>query len=270
MKKIITFIGAGNMTRSLVAGLIQDSTDMQIRVSDPDAQQLATIHQYSPGIEGFSDNVLALEGVDIVVLAVKPQILRQVCETISTSVQEQMPLIVSIAAGVTLISMSQWLGGNISAVRCMPNTPALVQAGATGLFANAKVSDEQKSLAEMVMRSVGITIWLEDEAKLDAVTAVSGSGPAYFFLFMEAMQAAAKELGLDEQQARLLVLQTALGSAKLAIESDDDVAVLRQKVTSKGGTTAAALAVLTEKNLPEIVAQAMSAAQERARELAKG
>lgn len=270
MKKIITFIGAGNMTRSLVAGLIQDSTDMQIRVSDPDTQQLATIQQYSPDIEGFTDNVLALEGVDIVVLAVKPQILQQVSESISASVQEQKPLIVSIAAGVTLSSMSEWLGGAISAVRCMPNTPALVQAGATGLYANAKVSDEQKSLAEMVMRSVGITIWLESEAKLDAVTAVSGSGPAYFFLFMEAMQTTAKELGLDEQQARLLVLQTALGSAKLAIESDDDVAVLRQKVTSKGGTTAAALAVLTEQQMPEIVAQAMFAAEERAKELAKG
>lgn len=270
MKKIITFIGAGNMTRSLVAGLIQDSTDMQIRVSDPDAQQLAAIHQCSPDIEGFSDNLSAIEGVDIVVLAVKPQILQPVCESICASVQEQKPLIISIAAGVTLSSMSQWLGGDIAGVRCMPNTPALVQAGATGLYANAKVCDEQKSLAEMVMRSVGITIWLEDEAKLDAVTAVSGSGPAYFFLFMEAMQTAAKELGLDEQQARLLVLQTALGSAKLAIESDDDVALLRQKVTSKGGTTAAALEVLNDKHVPEIVAQAMSAAAQRAKELAKG
>ncbi|CAA6817933.1 MAG: Pyrroline-5-carboxylate reductase (EC [uncultured Thiotrichaceae bacterium] len=270
MKKIITFIGAGNMTRSLVAGLIQDSTDMQIRVSDPDVEQLATIYQYSSNIEGFTDNVLAIEGVDIVVLAVKPQIFQRVCESISNSVQEQKLLIISIAAGVTLASMREWLGDEISTVRCMPNTPALVQAGATGLFASPAVSDEQRSLAEMVMRSVGITIWLEDEAKLDAVTAVSGSGPAYFFLFMEAMQTAAKELGLDEQQARLLVLQTALGSAKLALESDDDVAILRQKVTSKGGTTAAALAVLTEKQLPEMVAQAMSAAKERARELAQG
>lgn len=270
MKKVITFVGAGNMARSLVAGLIQDESDVTIRVSDPDTSQCDLVYQYSSDIQVYDDNHQAIDGSDVVVFAVKPQIMKMVCEPLAEIIQQKQPLVVSIAAGVTLKSFYQWLGGECAAVRCMPNTPALVQAGATGLYANYLVTDAQRSLAESIMRAVGLTVWLENESLLDAVTAVSGSGPAYFFLFMESMQQAAVDMGLDEEQARLLVLQTAFGSAKLALESDDDVSLLRQKVTSKGGTTEAALKQFNEAGFQKIVDLSMKAAQARAVQLSQG
>ncbi|MEE9310334.1 MAG: pyrroline-5-carboxylate reductase [Cocleimonas sp.] len=273
MTKTITFIGAGNMARALISGLVQDSTDqtnndLNIRVTDPNESQLQDIKQSWNSVSTFTDNSKAIAGADVIVLAVKPQIMKLVCEPLQDDLKSQDSLIISIAAGVSIANLNLWLGEQaMPIVRCMPNTPALVQAGMTGLFANAEVSEEQHNLAESILRSVGSTLWLSHEDKLDAVTAVSGSGPAYYFLVMEAMQDAAQKLGLTAEESRLLVLQTAFGAAKLALESDDDAGTLRQRVTSKGGTTEAALNTLIKGELPELFEKALKAAEDRSVEL---
>ncbi len=264
----ITFIGAGNMARSLIVGLLQDQANVALRVADPDQHQLDAIRKHWPAVMTTTDNLEAMQDADVVVLAVKPQIMREVSENLANNAQLSRPLFVSIAAGIREAALNRWLGGNQAIVRCMPNTPALVQAGATGLYANQHVSDSQRSAAESLLRAVGITVWFDEETKLDAVTAISGSGPAYFFLVMEAMQTAATQLGLHQEEAHLLIVQTALGAAKLALESDDLPSELRQKVTSKGGTTEAALNVLTTGGLHDLFAQALQAAASRSRELA--
>lgn len=257
------------MARSLIVGMLQDAGELQIRVSDPDQNQLDVIRSYGSEIFTSTDNQQVIDGADVVVLAVKPQVLRSVLEPLQTLAQKQQPLFVSIAAGIREASLNTWLGGRLPIVRCMPNTPALVKAGATGLYANSQVSKEQRSLAESILRTVGITLWFEDEDKLDAVTAVSGSGPAYFFLVMEAMQAAAESLGLKPEDAQLLVVQTALGAARLALESDQQPADLRKQVTSKGGTTEAALNQLNTGGLVPLFAEALKAAEQRSKELAQ-
>ena len=266
--KNITFIGGGNMARSLINGIIDDNNDVKLCVSDPDEAQLDGIRQNWATVKTTTDNIEAIDQADVVILAVKPQIMAEVIEPLAEIAQQQNMLFISIAAGVTESNLSTWLGGNVPIVRCMPNTPALVQSGATGLFANQQVSDEQSSLAESILRSVGITVWFAEEHLLDAVTATSGSGPAYFFLVMEAMQAAAEKLGIAPDDAKLLTLQTAFGAAKLALESSDNPAELRKKVTSKGGTTEAALAELINGGLPELFDMALQAANSRAKELA--
>ncbi len=269
--KTITFIGAGNMARALISGLVQGESALNIRVADPNEAQRDAITSVWTQITAFADNSTAIDGADIVVFATKPQVLQTVCESFKnsliTSVSQTKPLLISIAAGITLESMQQWLGCEMAIVRCMPNTPALVQSGMTGLVANHNTNEEQRNLAESILRSVGNTLWFDDEDKLNAVTAVSGSGPAYFFLVMEAMQASAQKLGLDEKDARLLVLQTAFGAAKLALESEDDAATLRQRVTSKGGTTEAALKVLIDGGLSTLFEDAIVAANNRSIEL---
>ena len=265
----ITFIGAGNMARSLIVGLLQDKAQVALRVADPDQHQLDAIRQHWPEVMATTNNLEAIQGADVVVLAVKPQIMREVAQDLAAQVQRSHPLIVSVAAGIRESALNGWLGGNLPLVRCMPNTVDLVQAGATGLYANANVSEAQRSLAESILRAVGITLWFDEEDKLDAVTAVSGSGPAYFFLVMEAMQAAAEKLGIEAEDAKLLVIQTALGAARLALESGEQPAELRRKVTSKGGTTEAALKVLNEGGLPALFEQALAAAANRSRELAQ-
>ena len=267
--KSITFIGGGNMARSLINGIIQDNNAVNLCVSDPDETQLDGIRQNWSEVKTTTDNLDAINHVDVVILAVKPQIMADVLQPLAVIAQNQKPLFISIAAGVTEEKLSAWLGGNVPIVRCMPNTPALVQSGATGLFANEYVSDEQHNLAESILRSVGITSWFEQESLLDVVTAISGSGPAYFFLVMEAMQAAAEKLGMKADDAKLLTLQTAFGAAKLALESSDEPAELRKKVTSKGGTTEAALKELVDGGLPELFDTALQAAEQRAKELAK-
>ena len=264
----VAFIGAGNMARSLIVGMLQEAGNLQIRVSDLDQNQLDVIRSYGSQIFTSTDNAATLQGADVVVLAVKPQVMRTVIEPLQDLAQKQRPVFVSVAAGIREASLNAWLGGNLPIVRCMPNTPALVKAGATGLYANPQVSKEQRSLAESILRTVGITLWFEDEAKLDAVTAVSGSGPAYFFLVMEAMQAAAESLGLKPDDAQLLVVQTALGAARLALESDQKPADLRKQVTSKGGTTEAALNKLNTGGLVPLFAEALQAAEQRSKELA--
>ena len=270
MNKKITFIGAGNMARSLVAGLAADEMPYDIRISDPNPEQLQGIQKYWPNVQTFTDNIESIKGADVVVLAVKPQIMALACEPLQNIIKSESPLVVSIAAGITIGNISKWLEDkNAAIVRCMPNTPSLVQSGMTGLFANSAVTSDQSNIAESILRAVGSTLWLSTEEQLDAVTAVSGSGPAYFFLVMEAMQNAAQELGLSAEDARLLVLQTAFGAAKLALESDDDAGVLRQQVTSKGGTTEAALNKLIGGGLPALFEEAMVAATIRSKELSK-
>ena len=264
----ICFIGAGNMAQSLIGGLIASGYPKDlICATDPTKQQRDHVTQHF-GISCYADNAQAIAKADIVVLAVKPQILQAVCESIAPSVLANKPLLLSVAAGIRSNAINQWLGGDHAIVRTMPNTPALIQTGATGLFASNSVTEEQKSQAEHIMRAAGLTVWVEEEAQLDAVTAVSGSGPAYYFLFMEAMEKAGQELGLDAKTAHLLTLQTALGAAKMVLESQQDCATLRQNVTSPNGTTERAIQSFEKDQLRETVSKAMQAVHRRAGEMA--
>lgn len=265
---IISFIGGGNMCSSLVGGLIADGYDPErIRVSDPGEEALASLRARF-GVHTTHDNREAAAGAGVVVLAVKPQILPKVAAELAPVVREHGTLVVSIAAGIRTTDLQRWLGAGAALVRTMPNTPALVKSGATALFATAAVTAAQRDQAESVLRAVGLTLWLESEEQMDAVTALSGSGPAYFFLVMEAMQGAAQAIGLPERTARLLTLQTAFGAAKMALESDEEPSLLRQRVTSPGGTTERALNVLEKGNLRELFHDALTAARDRSRELA--
>lgn len=265
-QQIIGFIGAGNMATSLVGGMIAKGIrPARIWMSDVSQNRLDELaRQHRVHIS--MDNKDVAQRADVLVLAVKPQVMQAVCEALRAALGDRQPLIISIAAGITVASLKSWLG-DLPVVRCMPNTPALVQAGATGLWADPAVSEEQKTLAGQIMASVGLSFWFAQESDLDAVTAVSGSGPAYFFLMMESMIDAARQLGLDEQVARQLVLQTAWGAAQLAITSEAGPDVLRQQVTSPGGTTAAALNVFEEGGFRELVNSALSAARRRSEEL---
>ncbi len=263
----ICFIGGGNMARSLVGGLIADGYPAaRIRVTDPNAEKRRYLEERY-GIATDTDNRAAILGVAAVVLAVKPQTLRQVAEELGPALHDSGAVVISIAAGVREPDLRHWLGAELPIVRCMPNTPSLVQTGATGLYANPQVREDQRSLAESLLRAVGLVQWLDEEAQLDSVTAVSGSGPAYFFLMMEAMEDAGSRLGLPRETARLLVLQTALGAAKMALESQEDTKTLRRRVTSPGGTTERAIDTLEDGDLRNLVEQAMRAAARRAGEL---
>jgi len=265
----ITFIGAGNMATSLIGGLVADGYDpKRIIASDPDDGKLADLSARF-GIQSAADNSTAIQQADVTVLAVKPQVLEQLCGEIREAVQQRQPLLVSIAAGIREADMQAWLGGDIALVRSMPNTPAMLQAGATVLHAGRGVSEAQRDLAESILRAVGLTRWVDDETLMDTATALSGSGPAYFFLVMEAMEAAAISNGLPADTARLLTIQTALGAARMAIESSDGPATLRQKVTSPGGTTERALSILEQGNLRILFEEAISGACERSRELSE-
>jgi len=265
----IAFIGSGNMAASLIGGLVADGYDPQrIIASDPSQEKLADLSARF-GIRPAGDNNEAVAQADVVVLAVKPQMLEQVCQGLAKTIQQRKPLVVSIAAGIREQHLQAWLGGQVPLVRSMPNTPAMLQSGATVLHAGAGVSTEQRDLAESILRAVGLTRWVDDEALMDVVTALSGSGPAYFFLVMEAMEAAATENGLDAESARLLTIQTALGAARMAIESSDSPATLRQKVTSPGGTTERALSILEKGRLRSLFRDAIAGAAERSRELSR-
>ena len=265
----LAFIGAGNMARSLIGGLIADGWDATcISVSDPDTAQLAALSSRFQ-VNTDTNNHTVTENADVVVLAVKPQVIRDVGLDLADLIQQRQPLLLSIAAGIRATDLQRWLGGSCALVRCMPNTPALVQSGATALWRNEHVSDEQKDLAESILRAVGLALWVDSEDLMDSVTALSGSGPAYFLLVMEALQEAGQAMGLPEETAKLLSLQTAFGAAKMALESSEDAAVLRQRVTSPGGTTEKALAVLENGGLRVLFSDALKAARERSRELAE-
>jgi len=267
--KKIGFIGGGNMASSLINGLIASGhSASQLWVSDTNVDTLQSLAE-NLKVNITENNDELIQNVDVVVLAVKPQIMRSVTEKLSRKLLKTQVLVVSIAAGISQQSLADWLGDNVAIVRCMPNTPALVLTGATALHANNRVSDEQKDLAENILRAVGISLWVEKESELDAVTAVSGSGPAYYFLLMEAMEEAALQLGLCEKTARLLIQQTALGAAKIALESDDTSAELRRKVTSPGGTTEKAINTLEDGGFITLVSQALHAARDRSIEMSQ-
>lgn len=264
----IAFIGAGNMATSLVGGMLaRGFTAGQLTLTDISGERLQHL-QSQYGVAVTTDNLEAAREADVVLLAVKPQQMAEVCVGLAPALRGRTPLVVSIAAGVPIAKMQGWLGGDIAVVRCMPNTPALVQMGATGLYASAQVSTAQRGLAQAMLDAVGIALWLDSEEQIDAVTALSGSGPAYFFLVMEAMISAGRALGLDERISRQLTLQTALGAAQMAITSSDDPAELRRKVTSPGGTTQAALNVFEAAQTRDIFLKALLAARDRSRELA--
>jgi pyrroline-5-carboxylate reductase len=265
----IAFIGAGNMAASLIGGLrAQGIAADAIRASDPGVEQRAKISA-EHGIQTFAQNADALANADVVVLSVKPQVMQTVCQDLAPCL-DHAPLIVSIAAGISCDSLQRWLGPRPQAiVRCMPNTPALLRQGVSGLFANAQVSDAQKQQAEQLLSAVGIALWLDEEHLIDAVTAVSGSGPAYFFLLIEAMTAAGEQLGLPRETAARLTMQTALGAARMACESDVDAAELRRRVTSPNGTTEAAIKAFQTGGFEQLVQQALNAAAQRSAELAE-
>ncbi len=265
----IAFIGGGNMTISLIGGLLANGHEANaIWVGEPDAAKgQALVERFQ--IRHVTENATAVAEAEAVVLAVKPQVLECVSRGIAPAIQAHKPLVISIAAGVREAQIDQWLGGGVALVRTMPNTPALVQSGATALHANAGVSQAQADLAESILRAVGIIQWVAEEFLLDTVTALSGSGPAYFFLVMEILEQRAVELGLPEETARLLTLQTALGAARMALESSEPVSLLRQQVTSPGGTTERAIGCLEAGGLRDLLAEAVSQAQQRSIELSE-
>ena len=263
----ITFIGAGNMATSLIGGLLaQGIPASHIRASDPGAEQRAKVAAEF-GIELFESNAEAIAGADVVVLATKPQVLKGVSQALAPSLQPGQ-LIVSIAAGITCASLASWLG-DVAIVRCMPNTPALLRQGVSGLYATGEVTEQQRDQAQELLSAVGIAVWLEQEQQLDAVTAVSGSGPAYFFLLIEAMTAAGVKLGLPHDVAEQLAEQTALGAAKMAVGSEVDAAELRRRVTSPGGTTQAAIESFQAGGFEALVETALGAAAHRSAEMAE-
>ncbi|NOQ78660.1 MAG: pyrroline-5-carboxylate reductase [Gammaproteobacteria bacterium] len=275
INKKIGFIGSGNMAYSLIGGLTSTGMKGQnIWISDPSTEKMTPIaSQFS--VNMTNSNIELVQSVDIIILAVKPQQLAQVCTEIAASVAKTRPLVISIAAGVLSKDIESWLNENqdkqssLSLVRCMPNTPALVQSGATALFANKQVTHEQKTLAESILRAAGLTLWLENESDMDAVTALSGSGPAYFFLVIDAMEKAGIQLGLTEKTAHLLAIQTAFGASKMALESNDSPETLRKKVTSPGGTTEKAIGILQDGQLEALFAKALEGARDRSIELAQ-
>lgn len=265
----IAFIGAGNMAGAIIGGMIASGIKADtIVAADPFAQSRDRISQQF-GIATSEDNKTVINKADVVILAVKPQQMKALCDEIKHDLQAHKPMVISIAAGIRCDALQNWLGDELAMVRCMPNTPALVGKGASALFANARVTDEQKELAAMLISTFGSADWVADENLLDAVTALSGSGPAYFFLVMQAMMEAGSELGLAPDVARNLTLQTALGAAEMARSSDVDVTELRRRVTSPGGTTEAAIACLEEGGLHELFKKALQAADARSKTLAE-
>jgi pyrroline-5-carboxylate reductase len=263
----IAFIGGGHMTTSLIGGLRSGGLPASdITVADPVAGQLERLRREF-GVQGTHDNVAAASGADLVVLAVKPQDMAAATRSLAGA-GDSRRVVLSIAAGIRLANLATWLGSHVPVVRAMPNRPALIGAGITAACAGPGVSESERARAEWVLAAAGQVVWLDDESQMDAVTAVSGSGPAYFFLLIEAIEDAGAALGLPRQTARQLAVQTALGSARMAAEGTDPPELLREQVTSRGGTTAAALAVLESADLRGIFARAIDAAARRSAELA--
>ena len=261
----ITFLGGGNMASALIGGLLNQGFPAgQLTVIEISAEGRARLEEKF-AVRCYDAAQADALACDVLLLAVKPQQMRAACAPLMGHLDQQ--LLISIAAGLRLADLSRWLGGYGKQIRVMPNTPALIGAGVTGLFALPGVSEDEKRQAEQVMQAVGSTVWVDDESRMDAVTAISGSGPAYVFLFIEALQQAAGELGFTPQAARQLALDTVLGSARLAAQSADPASVLRERVTSKGGTTEAALRVMDERALKDIVTAAAAAACARSTEL---
>lgn len=263
----IAFIGGGNMARSLIGGLVKRGAHpARIRVAEP-VEALRASLAADFGVQVFAEAAEATHGAGLWVLAVKPQVMREVCTSVAARAREQSPIVLSIAAGITADQLQRWLGGEAAVVRSMPNTPALLGAGVTGMFANARVDEEGRARTEALLASAGKVVWIAEEARMDAVTAVSGSGPAYVFLLAEAMEAAAREQGLSADAARTLVQETLLGASRMLIESGEAPEELRRRVTSPNGTTQAAIETFQAGGFEALVARAVAAATERGRTL---
>ncbi|WP_286272377.1 pyrroline-5-carboxylate reductase [Thalassotalea hakodatensis] len=265
----IAFIGAGNMNSAIITGLISNGfTPSDVIVSNPSADKREKLaNNYN--ILHTSDNIEAATFADFIVLGVKPYFIADVCQQISAAVNVEEKCFISVAAGCTMSTMEQALGKPCPIIRTMPNTPSQLGLGVTGLFPSPQVSKQQKEQADSLMKSVGITKWLTDESEIDNIIAVSGSAPAYFFLFMEAMEKEAIRLGFSAQDSRQLIQQTALGAAEMVVQNKDAISTLRENVTSKGGTTQAALSTLIDGGLDKLVSDAMQSAKARAKEMAE-
>lgn len=262
------FIGAGSIGASLISGLIKDGYPPHlIYASNIHPEILGHLaNQFQIHVD--VNNAVIAEACEVLIFTVKPTVLPKIAKQVSEVVNRRRPLVISVVAGIREKNLQNWLQVALPIVRCMPNTPALVGSAASALFANQLVSQAQKELAESILRAVGVCVWLNDEAQLDTVTALSGSGPAYFFYLMECLQNAAIAQGLSVEDARLLTQQTALGAARMALENTQDVKVLRQHVTSKGGTTEAGLKVLDAHRFAQMMAEVIAAAKQRSIEIA--
>lgn len=261
----ITFLGGGNMATALIGGLLNNGFPAnEIAVIEINEENRANLER-SFSIRAHAKADAAALSCDALLLAVKPQHMREACIPLQPFIDQQ--LVISVAAGLRLSDLSRWLGGHDRLIRAMPNTPALIGAGVTGLYALPGVSEAERLGAERIMHAVGSTVWVNEESQIDALTAISGSGPAYVFLFIEALQQAAVELGFSPKQVRQLSIETVLGAAKLASMSEEPASVLRERVTSKGGTTEAALREMAERGLKEAVVAGVKAARARGAEL---
>lgn len=265
----IAFIGAGNMASSIIGGLVESGHPAShISAADPYPPSLEKLANIAP-VNICQSNADAVANAEVVILAVKPQVMAEAADSIASGIQNNGAVTISIAAGVTISSMQARLGKRAAIVRCMPNTPALLGCGASALFANNQASNQQREHALSILSAVGLATWVPSEQALDAVTALSGSGPAYFFLFMEAMIQEGVNLGLDRETASLLTMQTALGASRMAQENDLELDELRRRVTSPGGTTERAVESFQQSKLETVVAKAMQAAADRAAEMAR-
>lgn len=260
----ILFIGGGNMAKAMIAGLVaaQFNSENIIVVDHNLEKRLALKQEYAVVTEENWGGINT--SIDIIVLAIKPQNAEETCHLLARFIDGRPILIISVMTGITTSTLEHWLGSHLSIIRAMPNTPAFIRAGATGLYANKNTSLEHKEITEKFMSTIGQIAWVEQEDDINIITALSGSGPAYFFYFMECMQETAIKMGLRPEVAKNFTLQTAYGAAKLALESELDIAALRANVTSKGGTTQAALNVMQGNNLAEIIEKAMGAAKQKA------
>jgi len=268
MQPTIAFIGAGNMCRAIFGGMIKNGYSAEkITATGRNIDKLADLA--AQGINVTTDNAHAIKNSQVVVFGVKPQMMQAVCEPLAEVCQAQQPLIISVAAGITAQSLEAWLGGNLAVVRCMPNTPSLVQEGASALCANVLVNQQQKDIAQQVIANTGLALWVDSEAQLDVVTALSGSGPAYFFLLMESMIDAAVSQGLTRETATQLAMQTARGAAVIAQEEEDSPAELRRKITSPKGTTEQAILSFQGAGFADMIKAGMQANIERSEQLAE-
>ena len=265
----LTFIGAGNMASAILKGLLANNySKSALTVCAPLEDELLQIEQQF-GLTTSLDNKAPIADSEVIVLCVKPQIMQEVCTEIRPLVQQHKPLVISVAAGINTRQMTEWLGGdNLAVIRCMPNTPAQVKFGATGLYANPKVSEQQQQFAQSLFESVGIALWVKEETDLHTVTALSGSGPAYCFWFLDAMETVATQLGLPAEISRQLAIQTMRGAAELAFTSNESPGQLKQRVMSPGGTTERAIAKFEDENMRAIIVEAMRDAWARSYQLA--
>lgn len=262
----IAFIGTGNMARAILEGLLSNGYPAQsIWATRRQVKRLDDLQ--NQGVNTTDDNAQAVSAADIIVMSVKPQMMRETLAGLEEPIQQGKPLVISVAAGIDVAALERWAGGDVAVIRAMPNTPSLLKRGACGLFANSKVSQSQQNIADQIMSAVGITLWCDTEAGIDQVIAVSGSGPAYFFLMMEKMIDAGIKMGLDANSARELTLQTALGAAEMAKQTGIEPAELRRRVTSPGGTTEQAIMSFERDALGDTVSRAMNACRDRAVEM---